>query len=171
MARDEVEQLLDGEREATELAPGQRLAVGRGLGEPAVLDADFDLAAVAELIKKYPSYPVQIIGYTDNKGKASELLALSAARAQAVHTALATRGVETGRLMTSGLGADEPRFDNKSVSGRAKNNRIEIVFLYPVAIWLDALGKFALAEFGFFIAILAIAYVYVWKKGALEWRR
>src|SRR5262245_65928033 len=47
---------------------------------------------------------------------------------------------------------------------------IEIVFLYPVAIWLDALGSFALAEFGFFMAILAIAYVYVWKKGALDWR-
>jgi len=47
---------------------------------------------------------------------------------------------------------------------------IEIVFLYPVALWLDALGSFALAEFGFFIAILAIAYVYVWKKGALNWR-
>jgi NADH-quinone oxidoreductase subunit A len=47
---------------------------------------------------------------------------------------------------------------------------IEIVFLYPVALWLDALGSFALAEFGFFIAILAVAYVYVWKKGALEWR-
>jgi NADH-quinone oxidoreductase subunit A len=47
---------------------------------------------------------------------------------------------------------------------------IEIVFLYPVALWLDALGRFALAEFGFFIAILAIAYVYVWKKGALDWR-
>jgi NADH-quinone oxidoreductase subunit A len=39
-----------------------------------------------------------------------------------------------------------------------------------VALWLDALGSFALAEFGFFIAILAIAYVYVWKKGALDWR-
>jgi NADH-quinone oxidoreductase subunit A len=47
---------------------------------------------------------------------------------------------------------------------------IEIVFLYPVALWLDALGTFALAEFGFFIAILAVAYVYVWKKGALDWR-
>jgi NADH-quinone oxidoreductase subunit A len=47
---------------------------------------------------------------------------------------------------------------------------IEIVFLYPIALWLNALGKFALAEFGFFIAILAIAYVYVWKKGALEWQ-
>ena len=47
---------------------------------------------------------------------------------------------------------------------------IEIVFLFPVAVVLDRVGLFALAEFGFFIAILAIAYVYVWKKGALEWR-
>jgi NADH-quinone oxidoreductase subunit A len=47
---------------------------------------------------------------------------------------------------------------------------IEIVFLYPVAVVLDAVGWFAVAEFGFFIAILALAYVYIWKKGALEWR-
>ena len=47
---------------------------------------------------------------------------------------------------------------------------IEIVFLYPVAVVLDEVGAFALAELGFFIAILAIAYVYVWKRGALEWR-
>jgi NADH-quinone oxidoreductase subunit A len=48
---------------------------------------------------------------------------------------------------------------------------IEIVFLYPVAVVLDAVGWFAVAEFGFFIAILVLAYVYIWKKGALEWRR
>jgi NADH-quinone oxidoreductase subunit A len=47
---------------------------------------------------------------------------------------------------------------------------IEIVFLYPVAVVLDEVGTFALAELGFFIGILAIAYVYVWKRGALEWR-
>ena len=47
---------------------------------------------------------------------------------------------------------------------------IEIVFLYPVAVILDEVGVFALAEFGFFIGILVIAYVYVWKRGALEWR-
>jgi NADH-quinone oxidoreductase subunit A len=47
---------------------------------------------------------------------------------------------------------------------------IEIVFLYPVAVILDEVGAFALAEFGFFIGILVIAYVYVWKRGALEWR-
>jgi len=47
---------------------------------------------------------------------------------------------------------------------------IEIVFLYPVAIVLHSVGWFAVAEFGFFIAILVLAYVYIWKKGALEWR-
>jgi len=88
------------------------------------------IGAIAELIKKYPTYPVQIIGYTDNRGKASELLAISAARAQSVYSALAAKGVETKRLMASGLGGDDPRFDNKTAPGRAKNNRIEIVFLY-----------------------------------------
>ena len=47
---------------------------------------------------------------------------------------------------------------------------IEIVFLYPVAVVLERIGWFALAEFAFFIAILAVAYVYVWQKEALEWR-
>ncbi|MBA2535848.1 MAG: NADH-quinone oxidoreductase subunit A [Actinobacteria bacterium] len=47
---------------------------------------------------------------------------------------------------------------------------IEIVFLFPVAVVLERIGTFALAEFGFFIAILAVAYVYIWRKGALEWR-
>ena len=47
---------------------------------------------------------------------------------------------------------------------------IEIVFLFPVAVVLNEVGTFALAEFGFFIAILAVAYVYIWRKGALEWR-
>ena len=47
---------------------------------------------------------------------------------------------------------------------------IEIVFLYPLAVILDKIGWFAVSEFGFFVAILVVAYVYVWRKGALEWR-
>ena len=46
---------------------------------------------------------------------------------------------------------------------------IEIVFLYPLAVQLDALGWFGVAELGVFVAILGIAYVYVWRKGALNW--
>ena len=48
---------------------------------------------------------------------------------------------------------------------------IEIVFLYPLAVVLEQLEWFAFCELAFFIAILAVAYVYVWRKGALEWRR
>jgi NADH-quinone oxidoreductase subunit A len=47
---------------------------------------------------------------------------------------------------------------------------IEIVFLYPLAVALNALGWFAFLELLFFVAILAVAYVYIWRKGALEWR-
>ncbi len=46
---------------------------------------------------------------------------------------------------------------------------IEIVFLYPLAIQLNALGWFGVAEFLTFVAILVVAYVYIWRKGALEW--
>ena len=47
---------------------------------------------------------------------------------------------------------------------------IEIVFLYPLAVQLDALGWFGIGEFLVFIAILGVAYVYVWRKGALNWQ-
>jgi NADH-quinone oxidoreductase subunit A len=47
---------------------------------------------------------------------------------------------------------------------------IEIVFLYPLAVQLNAVGWFAFLELLFFVAILAVAYVYIWRKGALEWR-
>jgi NADH-quinone oxidoreductase subunit A len=47
---------------------------------------------------------------------------------------------------------------------------IEVIFLYPVAIQLKALGSFALAETIVFIALLLLAFVFVWRRGALEWR-
>jgi NADH-quinone oxidoreductase subunit A len=47
---------------------------------------------------------------------------------------------------------------------------IETILLYPVALQLDAFGTFALIETVVFIVLLLIAYVYVWRRGALEWR-
>jgi NADH-quinone oxidoreductase subunit A len=46
---------------------------------------------------------------------------------------------------------------------------IEAVFMYPWAVLFKRLGIFGLIEMGVFIAILFVGYVYVWKKGALEW--
>ncbi|MGI8438953.1 MAG: NADH-quinone oxidoreductase subunit A [Thermoleophilaceae bacterium] len=47
---------------------------------------------------------------------------------------------------------------------------IEVVFLYPVAVQLEAFGVFALVETMVFIALLLVAFVFVWRRGALEWR-
>jgi NADH-quinone oxidoreductase subunit A len=47
---------------------------------------------------------------------------------------------------------------------------IEVVFLYPVALQLDAFGVFALVETTIFVFLLLVAFVYVWRRGALEWK-
>ena len=47
---------------------------------------------------------------------------------------------------------------------------LEVVFLYPIAIQLRAFGGYALAETVTFIVLLFVAFVYVWRRGALEWR-
>jgi NADH-quinone oxidoreductase subunit A len=47
---------------------------------------------------------------------------------------------------------------------------IEIVFLYPLAVILHELAWFGFLEFLVFLGILLLAYVYIWRKGALEWR-
>jgi len=47
---------------------------------------------------------------------------------------------------------------------------IETILLYPVAVQLRAFGTFALVEIIVFIVLLAVAFVYVWRRGALAWR-
>jgi NADH-quinone oxidoreductase subunit A len=47
---------------------------------------------------------------------------------------------------------------------------IEVVFLYPVALQLEALGVFALVETIVFVVLLLVAFVFVWRRGALDWK-
>jgi NADH-quinone oxidoreductase subunit A len=46
---------------------------------------------------------------------------------------------------------------------------IEIVFLYPWAVSFDDMALFGLVEMVLFIATVFVAYVYVWRRGGLEW--
>ena len=46
---------------------------------------------------------------------------------------------------------------------------LEIAFVFPWALVFRDLGVFGLVEMGVFLALLVIGFVYVWKKGALEW--
>ena len=46
---------------------------------------------------------------------------------------------------------------------------VEIIFMFPWAIDFKLLGWFGFAEMLLFILLLAIGFIYAWKKGALEW--
>ena len=46
---------------------------------------------------------------------------------------------------------------------------LEIAFVYPWALVFRELGVFGLIEMGVFLGLLLIGFIYVWKKGALEW--
>ena len=47
---------------------------------------------------------------------------------------------------------------------------VTAIFVYPWAIQLKSMGLFAFFEMMAFISILGLAWLYAWKKGALEWR-
>ena len=48
---------------------------------------------------------------------------------------------------------------------------IEVVFLYPIGVILkDADSVFVLGELIVFVVLLLVAFVYVWRRGALNWR-
>jgi NADH-quinone oxidoreductase subunit A len=46
---------------------------------------------------------------------------------------------------------------------------VETIFLFPWAVRFKSLGMFGLVEMLVFLAILIVGYVWIWKKGALEW--
>jgi NADH-quinone oxidoreductase subunit A len=46
---------------------------------------------------------------------------------------------------------------------------IETIFLFPWAVTFRELGLFGLIEMAIFIALVFVAYVYIWRKGGLDW--
>ena len=46
---------------------------------------------------------------------------------------------------------------------------VEIIFMFPWAVDFKVLGMFGFIEMITFIVLLAIGFIYAWKKGALEW--
>ena len=46
---------------------------------------------------------------------------------------------------------------------------LEIAFLFPWAVSVDALGLAGLVAMGVFLGVLVVGFIYEWKKGALEW--
>ena len=122
----------------------QRLQDGSiRVGIPSEVTFDFDSARIrpefgsvlnemAGILNQDTRSTVTIVGHTDSVGSDAYNMDLSIRRARSVADALATRGVNPGRLYTEGRGEREPRADNSTEQGRRMNRRVEM-FIRPIS--------------------------------------
>ena len=96
--------------------------VGNATLTPAGTKVLDDLVPV---LHKFSGRRFEIVGHTDDSGSREHNVALSAARAEAVKTYLAAKGIPPGDIVTSGAGPDRPIAPNTTAEGRARNRRIE----------------------------------------------
>ena len=87
------------------------------------------LNSIAKVIKEYNKTMVQIVGYTDNTGSVAYNNTLSLRRANSVSNYLRLQGVSADRLITDGLGPQNPIASNATAQGREQNRRVEIILI------------------------------------------
>ena len=83
------------------------------------------LDEAARIFREFPDIRVEISGHTDNVGEREYNVDLSRRRTEAVKQYLIDHGVAAERITTRGAGPGEPRADNATGAGRARNRRIE----------------------------------------------
>lgn len=78
-------------------------------------------------LDRNPSAKVEIIGHTDDVGKASSNFELGLKRAKNVRDYIVSRGVSAERLNASSKGEEDPIDSAKTQEAREKNRRIEVI--------------------------------------------
>ncbi|TVZ28272.1 outer membrane protein OmpA-like peptidoglycan-associated protein [Gillisia sp. Hel_I_86] len=81
------------------------------------------------IFKEYPDTEILVEGHTDDRGSDSYNLTLSKNRAQAVTNFLVSDGISKGRFDTKWYGEAQPKYDNTTEEGRAKNRRVELAIV------------------------------------------
>lgn len=84
------------------------------------------LDSVGQVLYKYKDTRLRVTGHTDSTGAADYNYNLSNRRATAVANHLAAGGVDQNRLITQGVGPDQPIGSNNTESGKAMNRRVEL---------------------------------------------
>jgi outer membrane protein OmpA-like peptidoglycan-associated protein len=85
------------------------------------------LDQLAQFLSEHKERRVQIDGFTDSVGTESYNEELSRRRADAVKSALTTRGIDSSRISTQGYGKAYPVANNSDSGGRQLNRRVEVV--------------------------------------------
>jgi outer membrane protein OmpA-like peptidoglycan-associated protein len=104
-------------RGTIEFETGSAVITGRGLAV---------LQSVVPILRRAQGLTVEVAGYTDASGAASDNRRLSRQRAEAVRRWLIGRGIAADRLTAHGYGAADPVASNDTAEGRARNRRIEM---------------------------------------------
>lgn len=87
------------------------------------------LTQLAQTLLNNADYKVLIESHTDSKGVPEDLQVLTNERAQAIVDKLASLGVDQSRLEPKGYGSTVPVAINTTRSNRAKNRRVQLVFV------------------------------------------
>lgn len=87
------------------------------------------LDKLAGIFKEYPDTNILVEGHTDSAGSDAYNLTLSKNRAQAVTNYLVNNGVSKDRFETKWYGESQPKYDNSTAEGRAKNRRVELAIV------------------------------------------
>jgi outer membrane protein OmpA-like peptidoglycan-associated protein len=83
---------------------------------------------IADVLQKFSSIKVKVVGHTDSDGSDAANLELSKKRAAAVKQMLMNEfGIEESRIETEGKGETEPVADNKTKEGKLQNRRVEFI--------------------------------------------
>lgn len=84
------------------------------------------LDSVSTVLYKYTDTRLRVTGHTDSTGGRDYNYDLSNRRATSVANYLAGKGIDQGRLISQGMGPDQPIASNDNESGRASNRRVEL---------------------------------------------
>lgn len=87
------------------------------------------LDKLAKVFMEFADTKILVVGHTDSSGKDDYNLMLSEKRAKAVTSYLVSDGIASLRFETLWYGETQPKFDNATAEGRAKNRRVNIAIV------------------------------------------
>lgn len=88
--------------------------------------AKTQLNELGDVLIKYPTNKITVLGHTDDVGSMTLNEMLSEKRANAVRDVLQEKGVPESQLRSEGYGETQPLVPNTTKSARAKNRRVEL---------------------------------------------
>ncbi len=99
------------------------------------------LDKLSDILKEYPKTNILVEGHTDSAGPDDYNLKLSQQRAESVTNYLVTHGIDKGRLTTEWYGETQPKADNSTPEGKAKNRRVEMAIVANEELKQEAINK------------------------------